>query len=179
MALQTLVAQYKPKRVLEIGTANGFTAFGMLAAMDEDSTVTTIELDPDRAACARRWVQRAKVAERLFVLEGDAAEVLLHLEIGFDFVYLDAAKGQYWANLEAVLPLLSDGAVIVADDVFHDGLLHRPWAEIPRRQRTIVKRLREFIARLEQPPFYDKVILQTGHGMLVARIRKELGDGVC
>ncbi len=178
MALRKLVEQYKPQRVLEIGTANGFTAFGMLSAMGDDGTVTTIELDADRAACARRWVREAGVADRLFVLEGDAAEVLLHLETGFDFVYLDAAKGQYWANLEAVLPLLCDGAVIVADDIFHDGLLHKAWTEIPRRQRTIVKRLREFIERLKQPPFYDTAILQTGHGMLLARFRKELYNAI-
>ena len=171
--LCSLVRRYKPRRVLEIGTANGFTAFGILSELTADGKVTTIELDPERAARARNWVRQAAVADRLFVLEGDAAEILPHLETGFDFVYLDAAKGQYWANLEAVEPLLSDGAVIVADDVFHEGWLNKPWREIPHRQRTIVKRMRAFIGRLEQPPFYDMIIEKTGNGMLIARFRKE------
>lgn len=171
--LRRLVRRYRPHRVLEIGTANGFTAFGILSELPDDGKVTTIELDPERAACARHWARQANVSDRLFVLEGDAAVVLPYLETGFDFVYLDAAKGQYLANLEAVSSLLSDGAVIVADDVFHEGWLNKPWREIPRRQRTIVKRMREFIGRLEQPPFYDMTIENTGNGMLVARFRRE------
>ena len=168
-----LTAAFQPKRVLEIGTANGYTAFGMLSVMDAAATLTTIELDPERVTRARRWAHQANVSDRLFVLEGDAAEVLLHLSPPFDFVYLDAAKGQYLANLEAVLPLLADGAMVVADDIFHDGLLNKPWNEIPRRQRTIVKRLQEFLARLQQPPFYDTRIEATGNGMVIARFRKE------
>lgn len=171
--LRRLTAEFQPKRVLEIGTANGYTAFGMLSVMDAAATLTTIELDPERAIRARRWARQANVSERLFVLEGDAAEVLLHLSPAFDFVYLDAAKGQYLANLEAVLPILADGAMVVADDIFHDGLLNKPWNEIPRRQRTIVKRLQEFLARLQQPPFYDARIEATGNGMVIVRFRKE------
>lgn len=171
--LRRLTAEFQPKRVLEIGTANGYTAFGMLSVMDATATLTTIELDPERAMRARRWARQANVSDRLFVLEGDAAEVLLHLSPAFDFVYLDAAKGQYLANLEAVLPLLADGAMLIADDVFHDGLLHKPWVEVPRRQRTIVKRLQEFLARLQQPPFYDTRIEATGNGMVIAYFRKE------
>jgi predicted O-methyltransferase YrrM len=131
-------------------------------------------LDPERVVRARRWVRLADVAERLFVLEGDAAEVLLHLSPSFDLVYLDAAKGQYLANLESLLPLLADGATIIADDIFHDGLLNTPWEAIPRRQRTIVKRLQEFLARLRQPPFYDVRVENTGNGMAIARFRKEI-----
>ena len=175
--LRRLVCQHRPRRVLEIGTANGFTAFGILSELPDDGKVTTIELDPDRAACARKWVRQANVSDRLFVLEGDAAAVLPHLETGFDFVYLDAAKGQYLANLEAVAPLLSDGAVIVADDIFHEGWLHKPWCEIPHRQRTIVKRMREFIERLDQPPFYDMRIEHTGNGMLIACFERRLCSG--
>lgn len=172
--LRCLTADFRPKRVLEIGTANGYTAFGMLSVMDPAATLTTIELDPERVARARRWVRQADVAERLFVLEGDAAEVLLHLSPSFDLVYLDAAKGQYLANLESLLPLLADGATIIADDIFHDGLLNTPWEAIPRRQRTIVKRLQEFLARLRQPPFYDVRVEDTGNGMVIAHFGKEI-----
>ena len=113
--------------------------------------VVTLELSEERAALAHRFIQRSPYRDRIRQQTGDAAELLTHLQGPFDFVFIDAAKGQYVDYFHKVLPLLSSCGVVTADNVLFRGYVlgtEKP----PRRYKTIVKRLREYIALVQNMP---------------------------
>lgn len=168
-ALLRAAAEARPRRILEIGTAIGYSAL-LLAERFPEAAVDTVELDEKRRARALRAVEEAGAAGRVRCLAGDAAEVIPRLSGPYDFLYLDGPKGQYLAHLRLAEPLLSDRAVIAADNVLFRGLV-RAEGPVPHRYRTIVTRLRDYIAYVEA--HYDTEIDTAGDGLAVSRRRKD------
>lgn len=160
-----------PHRVLEVGTAIGYSALQIAKNGAADIQITTMELSQERAEIAKAYIARAGFAGRIRVLTGDAGQLLLEEApkgAPYDFVFLDAAKGQYVDYFHKIEPLLAEHAVILADNVLFRGYV-RSEEKPPRRFRTIVKRLREYLALVTENPEYSTEILENGDGLAVTR----------
>ena len=135
-----------------------------------DIDITTLELSDERIKTAQGYIDRSAYADRIHIMGGDAAENLLKLQLTgqkFDFVFIDAAKGQYVDYFHKIQPMLADKAVILADNVLFRGYVKGD-VPTPRRFKTIVKRLREYIELVSQPPYVTE-ILENGDGLAVTR----------
>ena len=119
--LKTMVAAVRPGKILEVGTAVGYSALLMAQAMPKDGGITTIEKDGKRADLARKHFKEAGLENRIVLMEGDAEEIFKHLSESYDFVFMDAAKGQYLHWLPRILELMNPGAVLFSDNVFQEG----------------------------------------------------------
>ena len=155
----------RPRRILEIGTAIGFSAI-LLAEACPEADIDTMEIDEKRHARAEAAVCEAGLSGRIFCRLGDAADILPTLSGPYDFVYLDGPKGQYLRHLKLIEPLLSPRAVICADNVLFRGLVAGD-AIPPHRYRTIVLRLREYLSYVSE--HYETEIFEEGDGMAVSR----------
>ena len=167
-AFLQVVKEVRPHRVLEIGTAIGYSSLLFALHGAEDIEITTLELSEERINLAQSYINRSAYADRIRIMAGDAAENLLRLQLTgqkFDFVFIDAAKGQYVDYFHKVQPLLAKKATIVADNVLFRGYVlgqEKP----PRRYKTIVKRLREYLEMVQRAPFRTE-ILSNGDGLAV------------
>lgn len=157
----------RPARILEIGTAIGFSALLMAERLPR-AEIDTIELDPVRHARAEAAVRAAGRQEQIRCLIGDAARLIGHLTGPYDFLYLDGPKGQYLRHLRMAEPVLSPHAVIAADNVLFRGLVESG-EPAPHRYRTIVARLRAYLAYVRER--YDTDIHPEGDGLAVSRPR--------
>ena len=169
-AFLQVVQEAKPHRVLEIGTAIGYSSLLMAQHGAADIDITTLELSDERIKTAQGYIDRSAYADRIHIMGGDAAENLLKLQLTgqeFDFVFIDAAKGQYVDYFHKIQPMLADKAVILADNVLFRGYVKGD-VPTPRRFKTIVKRLREYIELVSQPPYVTE-ILENGDGLAVTR----------
>ena len=169
-AFLQVVQEARPHRVLEIGTAIGYSSLLMAQNGAADIDITTLELSDERIKTAQGYIDRSAYADRIHIMGGDAAENLLKLQLTgqkFDFVFIDAAKGQYVDYFHKIQPMLADKAVILADNVLFRGYVKGD-VPTPRRFKTIVKRLREYIELVSQPPYVTE-ILENGDGLAVTR----------
>jgi predicted O-methyltransferase YrrM len=169
-AFLQVVQEAKPHRVLEIGTAIGYSSLLMAQNGAADIDIMTLELSDERIKTAQGYIDRSAYADRIHIMGGDAAENLLKLQLTgqkFDFVFIDAAKGQYVDYFHKIQPMLADKAVILADNVLFRGYVKGD-VPTPRRFKTIVKRLREYIELVSQPPYVTE-ILENGDGLAVTR----------
>ncbi len=162
------VRDCRPHRVLEIGTAIGYSALLIAMHAAADVEITSLELNEERARLAQAYWARSVYVERIHLLPGDAGQSLLSLKGKFDFVFIDAAKGQYVDYLHKVLPLLTEHAVIAADNVLFRGYVMSS-EPAPRRYRTIVRRLREYIERVSHTPGLETRIYENGDGLAITR----------
>ncbi len=162
-----LIRDKNPSNILEIGTAIGFSA--QLMASVSKAKVTTLEKVEMRLKEARKNLKESPDADRITLLEGDATEVLKTLEGPYDFVFLDAAKGQYMAFLPEILRVMEKGALLVTDNVLQEGSLAGSKFAVERRDRTIHMRMREFLHYITHTDELDTVILPVGDGMAVSR----------
>lgn len=161
----------KPKSILELGTAVGYSALLMMDCLHGDTSLTTVENFPERIRKAEENFQRSPYKERISLLEGDAGKILKELvreERHFDFVFLDAAKAQYPIWLSDILFLLNDGGVLFCDNILQDGLLLESRFFLERRQRTIHKRMREFLALLKANSLLENSIVPIGDGVSIS-----------
>ncbi len=170
--LRMLLALHQPKRILEVGTGVGFSALLMAEYAPADATIVTIENYEKRIGVARENFRRAGREEQIFLLAGDAADLLPTLEGQFDLIFMDAAKGQYGHFLKEVLRLLAPGGVLVSDNVLQDGDLFESKFIVPRRNRTIHKRMREYLHTLCHHEALVTSILPVGDGLSVS-VKKE------
>jgi len=165
--LQQEVRLKCPRRVLEIGTAIGYSGLLMAQEMTTGGHLISIDTDCERQTIASQFIKQAQLAVEVELITGDACEIILQLGGTFDFVFIDAAKGQYVNYLSAVLPLLTTGAVIVADNV-----LFRGWVESgipsPRRYKTIVHRLQKYLAIVRDPKLFTTQTYTCGDGVAVS-----------
>lgn len=166
--LKVLLAIKKPRRILEIGTAVGFSALLMSEYAPGDCHITTIENYKKRIPVARENFRRAGRNDRITLLEGDAAKVLKELEGPYDFIFVDAAKGQYIYYLPEVLRLLEAGGVLVSDNVMQDGEVIESRFAVERRNRTIHARMREYLYELKHTEELLTSILPLGDGVAVS-----------
>ncbi|MDQ0204417.1 O-methyltransferase [Pectinatus haikarae] len=161
-------AEEKPHRILEIGTAIGYSALLLAYSISSDAEIITLEIDDKRIKTAESFFSRSPYHNNITLLKGDAAETLTTLSGKFDFIFIDAAKGQYVRYLHAVLPLLSAGGTIVSDNVLFRGYVESV-GKPPRRYKTIVKRLREYICEIKANRYFKTTIYYEGDGLAVSK----------
>lgn len=166
--LKTLLAMRQPERILEVGTAVGFSAILMAQYDPVSCHVTTIENYEKRIPIARANFRRAGMEKRITLLEGDAADILPSLEEAFDFIFMDAAKGQYIHFLPEVMRLLAPGGVLVSDNVLQEGDILDSHYIVTRRNRTIHKRMREYLYELTHREELTTSVLPVGDGVTLS-----------
>lgn len=166
--LKLLLAVKKPKRILEVGTAVGFSAILMKTYNPAACKITTIENYEKRIPIARANFRRAHMEEDIVLIEGDAAEVLKGLTDKYDFIFMDAAKGQYIHFLSDVLRLLEPDGMLVSDNVLQDGDIIESRYAVIRRNRTIHKRMRKYLYELTHHNQLVTAILPVGDGITVS-----------
>ena len=170
--LKMLVAMNQPERILEIGTAVGFSALLMAEAAPESCEIVTIESYEKRIPLAKKHFRESEYASRITLLEGDAAEILPTITDPFDFIFMDAAKGQYINFLPEVLRLLQPGGVLVADNVLQDGDILESHFAVTRRNRTIHKRMREYLYQVTHQEELVSAVIPVGDGLTVSTKKK-------
>lgn len=166
--LKVLLAIKRPTRILEVGTAVGFSALMMSEYAPEECTITTIENYEKRIPIARENFKRAGKEQKITLIEGDAMEVLTELSGPYDFIFMDAAKGQYIAYLPEVLRILEPDGVLVSDNVLQDGNIIESRFAVERRDRTIHSRMREYLYTLKHHPDLETSIIPLGDGTAVS-----------
>lgn len=171
--LKVLLCMKQPKRVLEVGTAVGFSAIFMSDYLPHGSTITTIEKYEPRIIEAKKNFKRAGKENQITLLEGDAEEVLKTLEPPYDFIFMDAAKGQYLHFFQEILRLLPKDGVLVSDNVLQDGDIIQSRYGVTRRNRTIHSRMREYLYTLKNREELETVILPVGDGVTISTKIKE------
>lgn len=183
--LLQLLRLKRPKRILEIGTAIGYSAM-LFARECAEARVVTLELSEKSAARARENIEAAGLSDLIWVVEGDARDSLKQLAAAFaaeekesgcapppfDFVFIDAAKGHYQEFWEGIMPLAGDGCLIVSDNVLFKGMTASDQYIPERRQKTITNRMRSYLRFLTETDGIQTAVLPVGDGMAVSIIQK-------
>lgn len=170
--LKVLLAIHRPLRVLEVGTAVGFSALLFCEYGPENMQVTTIEKYEKRIPLARENFRRAGRENQITLLEGDAADILKELQEPYDLIFMDAAKGQYIHFLDDVLRLMKPGSILISDNVLQGGDIIESHYAVERRNRTIYKRMREYLYELKHNDKLLTSVIPLGDGVTVS-VRKE------
>ena len=174
--LSFLLKMKKPEAVLEIGAAVGFSSMLISEYVSKDTVIDTIEKLPVRIRDARKNYENCGKTDRINLIEGDAAEVLKELvEKGnkYDFIFMDAAKGQYMNFLEYIEKLITDDGMLVTDNVLQEGEIIESRYAVTRRDRTIHGRMREYLFYLTHSEKFDTVILPVGDGAAVSMCKEK------
>ena len=166
--LKVFLAMKRPARILEVGTAVGFSAILMAEYNPGACEIITIENYEKRIPIARETFTRAGKESVITLLTGDAKEVLPTIEEPFDFIFMDAAKGQYIHFLPEVLRLLKSGGTLISDNVLQDGDIIQSRFAVTRRNRTIHKRMREYLYTLTHHEELTTAVLPIGDGITVS-----------
>ena len=166
--LKVLLQIKKPAKILEVGTAVGFSALLMAKYTSEDTRIVTIEKYEKRIPVAKANFQAAGMDHRITLLEGDALEILREMEDSFDLIFMDAAKGQYIHFYPEVMRLLAPEGILVSDNVLQEGDLIESHFAVERRNRTIYKRMREYLYVLKHDERLETSILPVGDGAAVS-----------
>ncbi|MBQ1801874.1 O-methyltransferase [Lachnobacterium bovis] len=169
--LKLLLQIKKPKRILEVGTAVGFSTILMAEYNPVKSEIVTIENYEKRIPIAKNNFKRAGKDDQITLYEGDATEILRELDGEFDLIFMDAAKGQYINFLPEVLRLLSKDGILVSDNVLQDGDIIESHYMIDRRNRTIYKRMREYLYELTHNEKLVTSIMPIGDGITVTTFK--------
>ena len=166
--LKVFLMIQRPRKILEVGTAIGFSAVFMAEYGPEDCRITTIENYEKRIPIARENIKRSGYGQRITLIPGDAAEELKTLEGSYDLIFMDAAKGQYIRFLPEVLRLMGQGSVLISDNVLQEGDLIESHYLVERRDRTIYKRMREYLYTLKHSGELETSILPLGDGITLS-----------
>lgn len=166
--LKFLLAALRPARILEVGTAVGFSALLMCEYNPVPCRIVTIENYEKRIPVARENFKKAGREEQIRLIAGDAADILKTLEGPFDFIFMDAAKGQYLHFLPEILRLLESGGVLVSDNVLQEGDIIESKYAVERRNRTIYKRMREYLYELKHNDALVTSLIPLGDGVALS-----------
>ena len=158
----------KPKRILEIGTAVGYSAICLTQILEEDGIIDTIERDTKRVKEARENIKKAEVENKINIYEGDAVEILPTLDNKYDVIFIDAAKGKYPFFLKEALRMINKNGVIFADNILYKGYVMSDYNK--HKQRTAVRNLREYIKEVSENPNLETEILEVGDGLAISKI---------
>lgn len=173
--IKMLIMMNKPKRILEIGSAIGFSAIFMSRFLEDGAHITTIENYQPRIEEAKKNIERAGAQDVITLLEGDALEILPGLSGEYDMVFMDAAKGQYGSFFKDAIRLLREDGILLCDNVLQDGDVLESRFAVTRRNRTIHSRMREYLYELTHDPELETAILNIGDGMSLS-IKKGRND---
>lgn len=164
-----LLQQQQPEKVLEIGSAIGFSALKMAEALPA-CRIDTIEREDSRYEKAVEFIESAGVDEQIRVFHGDALEIeLSKLLPSYDAIFIDAAKGQYERFFTKYEVLLKTGGIIYCDNMLMHGMSDQPLSEIPRRKRTMIRNLKQFKEHMMVHPSYETALLPVGDGIMVCK----------
>lgn len=166
--LRTLIKMNRPKNILEVGAAVGFSSCLMAEAAGEAAKITTIENYEPRIPIAMANIKKAGKEKQITLIEGDAIDVLPTLQGPYDFIFMDAAKGQYINFWPDIKRLISDGGIVVTDNVLQDGDIIESRYAIVRRNRTIHKRMRDYLYELTHDKDFVTTILPLGDGVSIS-----------
>ena len=166
--LKFLLAYAKPRSILEVGTAIGFSSLLMAQYSPADCHITTIEKYEKRIPIAKENFKKAKMEDKITLLEGDATDILKRLEGSYDIIFMDAAKGQYINFLPDIMRLLPKGGLLISDNILQDGDIIESRFAVTRRNRTIHSRMRDYIYELKHNPSLETVILPVGDGVMLS-----------
>lgn len=163
-----ILKEVQPKRILEIGTAVGYSAMCFSEYLQGDGKIDTIERDEERIAEAKVNIKNVGVEDKINIYEGDAVEILPTLNEKYDVVFIDAAKGKYPFFLNQALRMIRQGGVIIADNVLYKGYVMSDYNK--HKQRTAVRNLREYIAEITNNDKLETKILEVGDGLAISKV---------
>lgn len=166
--LRVLLSLKKPKKILEIGTAVGFSSLLMAEYTEDDCKITTIENYPPRIEEAKNNFSKFDKKGKINFLEGDAGEIIKNMQDEYDLIFLDGPKGQYENYLDDLLRMLPSGGLLITDNILKEGEIVESRFAVTRRNRTIHSRMREYLLRLRDEEILENVILPTGDGMTLS-----------
>lgn len=163
------LTEIKPERILEIGTAVGYSAMCFTNFLAENGSIDTIERDEERIKEAKENVKKVGVEDKIHIYEGDAVEILPTLNEKYDAVFIDAAKGKYPFFLKEALRMIKPNGIIFADNILYKGYVLSDYNK--HKQRTAVRNLREYIKEVSENPNLETEILEVGDGLAVSKIK--------
>jgi predicted O-methyltransferase YrrM len=165
--IEKMLEEDKPKKILEIGTAVGYSAICFSEYLAESGIIDTIERDEARIEEAKINIEKVGVKEKIHIYEGDAVEILPTLNNKYDVVFIDAAKGKYPFFLEQALRMLNDNGIIFADNILYKGYVMSDYNK--HKQRTAVTHLRQYIKEIQENPELETTILEVGDGLAISK----------
>jgi len=163
-----ILEEVKPSKILEIGTAVGYSAICFSEYLKPKGRIDTIEKDEERAKKAIENIKKAEVEDIIKVFEGDAVEILPTLQDEYDVIFIDAAKGKYPVFLSQAIRMSHKGSIIIADNVLYKGYVMSDYNK--HKQRTAVRNLREYIAEIMNNKNLETRILEVGDGLAISKI---------
>ena len=164
-----ILKDLKPNRILEIGTAVGYSAICFSEFLSDDGRIDTIERDIERVEEAKINIKSMELENKINILVGDAVEILPTLNVKYDMVFIDAAKGKYPFFLEQALRLINEKGVIIADNILYKGYVMSDYNK--HKQRTAVRNLREYISKIQENPLLETKILEVGDGLAISKLK--------
>ena len=165
--IENYLKENKPHKILEIGTAVGYSAICFTEILAEDGQIDTIERDSERVKEAKENIKKAEVENKINIYEGDAVEILPTLKNKYDVIFIDAAKGKYPFFLKEALRMLNTNGIIFADNILYKGYVRSDYNK--HKQRTAVRNLREYIKEVEENPELETEILEVGDGLAISK----------
>lgn len=168
--IEEILKEEKPKRILEIGTAVGYSATMFAKYTDENCIIDTIEIDEERAKEAKENIEKIGVANRINIIVGNAVDILPTISQEYDIVFIDAAKGKYPVFLENAIRLIKNDGLILADNILYKGYVMSDYNK--HKQRTAVRHLREYIQEITENEKLESEILEIGDGLAITRVIK-------
>lgn len=159
------------ERILEIGTAVGYSAMCFTTFLSKDGVIDTIEREEERVKEAKENIKKVGVEDKIHIYEGDAVEILPTLNQKYDVVFIDAAKGKYPFFLKEALRLIKPNGIIFADNILYKGYVLSDYNK--HKQRTAVRNLREYIKEVSENPNLETEILEVGDGLAISKIKNE------
>ena len=167
--IESYLKENKPKRILEIGAAVGYSARCFSEFLTEDGCIDTIEREEERIKEAKENFEKVGVQSKINLYEGDAVEILPTLNEKYDMVFIDAAKGKYPFFLKEAMRMLNPNGIIFADNILYKGYVMSDYNK--HKQRTAVRNLREYIKEVTENPELETEILEVGDGLAVSRLK--------
>ena len=170
--IKEILKEKNPQRILEIGTAVGYSATCFAMYTSENCIIDTIELDEQRAKEAIQNVKKIGVDKKINIMIGNAVDILPTLKNEYDLVFIDAAKSKYSIFLEEGLRLIKNGGIILADNILYKGYVMSDYNK--HKQRTAVRHLREYIKEVTENPNLETEILEIGDGLAVTKVKNKV-----
>ena len=167
--ITNILSEIKPFRILEIGTAIGFSAISFSKYLAQDGRIDTIEIESLRVEQALQNIEKVGVQDKVRVIEGDALDILPYLTEKYDIIFIDAAKGKYNEFFQHAMRLCKKGGYIIADNVLYKGMVQSDYNK--HKQRTAVNKLRIFIDSVLNNQKLDAKLLDIGDGLIIARLK--------
>ena len=168
--IDKILLEKRPEKILEIGTAVGYSAICFSKYLSEKGYIDTIEREHDRVEEAKNNIKNMGLEKMINIIEGDAVEILPTLDNKYDIVFIDAAKGKYPFFLKESLRMLNNSGIIFADNILYKGYVMSDYNK--HKQRTAVRNLREYIKEISENPSLETEILEVGDGLAISRLKK-------